>query len=108
MELPNRLRVEADLPERAGLAADGARDTIKQRWVAAEGRLEGTRASILLDDPEWEDPGPQPFGRRIYSLAELEAILERAGLTLTGVYDAKGAERPPDADQHEIYIVARR
>jgi hypothetical protein len=38
----------------------------------------------------------------------LEQILDRAGLTLTGVYDEQGAERPPTAEQHEIYVVARR
>jgi SAM-dependent methyltransferase len=108
MQLPNRLSVEAGLPARSWIEAHGARDTIEQRWAEPAGRIEGTRSSVLLDDPQWEDPGPVPFRRRIYSLAELEAMLDRAGLTLAGVHDEHGAERPPSADQHEIYVVARR
>ena len=107
-QLPNRLKVEAELPERTWIEADGARDTIEQRWDAAAAVLEGTRASELLDDPGWEDPELAPFNRRVYSLAELEPMLERAGLTLTGVYDEAGAERPPTPEQWEIYVEATR
>jgi SAM-dependent methyltransferase len=108
MQLPNRLNVEAGLPGRDWIEADGARDTIEQRWAEAEGRIEGTRASVLLEDPGWGEEGPVPFQRRVYSLAELERILGRAGLSLAGVYDEQGAERPPTTEQREIYVVARK
>lgn len=108
MQLPNRLRVEAGLPERSWIEADGVRDTIEQRWAGEVGRIEGTRASVVLDDPGWVEEGPVPFQRRVYSLAELEQILDRAGLSLAGVYDEQGAERPPTAEQHELYVEARR
>jgi SAM-dependent methyltransferase len=108
MQLPNRLRVEAGLPERSWFEADGARDTIEQRWNERTGQIEGTRASVLLEDPGWGPPSPAPFRRRVHSLAELERILDRAGLSLAGVYDEQGAERAPTAGRYEIYVEATR
>lgn len=107
-QLPNRLKVESGLPARTWIEADGARDTIKQRWDEATGQIEGTRASVMLDDPDMEDGEPFPFQRRFYSIEELERLLERAGLTLSAVYDEEGAERPPDAEQWEVYVEARK
>ncbi|HZK15520.1 MAG TPA: class I SAM-dependent methyltransferase [Solirubrobacterales bacterium] len=107
-QLPNRLNVEAALPDRTWIESDGARDTIEQRWDGNAGRIQGTRASVLLDDPDLEDTAPSPFQRRVYSLEELETMLERAGLTLAGIYNEAGANRPPLVEQWEVYVVARK
>jgi hypothetical protein len=70
--------------------------------------LVGARATVLLDDPGWEAPEPAPFSRRIYSLEELSRIFDRVGLSFAGVYDDRGLDCAPSADQWEIYVEATR
>lgn len=106
MQVPNVLHVEAHLPERIWLDANGSVDLIEQFWNAATRRIDGTRISILVEDPDL-DQEPVPFQRRLYSIEELAEVFAEVGMYLVDVFDEDGNPCAPSAIQQELFVEAR-
>lgn len=105
MQIPNVLYIEAGLPERTLIEMGEAVEAIEQRWNGVTRRLEGTRTAVASD--ERPDPGePEPFDRRVYSVEELAALLNRAQLRLANVFDEEGDPCTPSEQQQQLYALA--
>lgn len=106
MQVPNVLYVEAHLPERVWLAESGSTDLIEQYWNAATCRIDGTRISILDEDPDFEREAV-PFQRRLYSVEELAEVFTEIGMYLADVFDEDGNPCCPSDVQQQLYVEAR-
>lgn len=106
MQTPNVLHVEAHLPERVWLAESGSVDLIEQLWSGPTRRIDGTRISILADDPDLNQE-PVPFQRRLYSVEELAEIFAEVGMHLADVFDEDGNPCCPSDVEQQLYVEAR-
>ncbi len=106
MQVPNVLYVEAHLPERVWLAESGSVDLIEQFWNGPTRRIDGTRISILDEDPDL-DQEAVPFQRRLYSIEELAEVFASVGMYLADVFDEDGNPCCPSDAQQQLYVEAR-
>jgi SAM-dependent methyltransferase len=104
-QLPNVMHAEAFMPTKGWIEGTSALELIDHRWNVHTKSLEGSTASIVVGEP-FDGLEFVPFRKRLYSLAELEAIYASVGMEIEDVFRGNGKTGRPRRTQYEVFVVA--
>jgi SAM-dependent methyltransferase len=103
MQLPNVLYTEAHSPQRTWIGGDSSVELLEHKWNKKDRSLYGSMHLVKVGEP-FDFADKIVFRQRLYSVEELDAILDGVGMRVSNTFRGNGKAREPDDSQYEVFV----
>ncbi len=107
VQLPNILYAKENLPQRSWIPSSTMVELVEHRWNKGDRCMEGIMIAARFGEV-LEGLAGIEFRQRLYTVEELRAIYDSAGMTLGTVFHGNGRPREPTSSQFEIFAESHK
>jgi SAM-dependent methyltransferase len=107
VQLPNVLYAREHLPQKSWILGEAMIELVEHRWNKRDRYMEGAMIPVRFGEV-LEELKPIEFRQRLYTVEEMQEIMDSVGMEVVRVFHGNGKVREPTHKQFEVFVESEK